>query len=250
MSDWVVVRLWRQARDAFLIDWRAIDGATRSHFLRTLALGLAGALVLTAVVSLVAKAKLEGREMELESAIVLRAAEWPWPSFAKSIWLEEPGGSTMLIPLVLLATWTAARLGRSVDAIAIAASFIGSKPILFLGRVLFDRDRPDLIAGGIARPPTESFPSGHTLQAICFWGVIAYLWMAYSRSAWERMIAVVLFVAVVGTVAAARLRLGTHWPSDLVAGALFGVAWAGVVMRAHHVATRAQRESPAPGRAH
>ena len=241
VTSWLIVRLFRDARDAFVADWKSLRESTRRRLLRTLAFGLAGALVLTAVVSLVARANLEGREADLESGFVLRAAEWRWPSFAKAIWLEEPGGSTLLIPLVLLATWTAARLGRSIDAIALAASFVGSKPILFLGRVLFDRDRPDLIAGGIARPPTESFPSGHTLQAVCVWTVIAYLWIARSRSALERTIAVLLGIAVVCTVAAARLRLGTHWPSDIVAGAVLGVAWAAVVI----VATRAAHREPA-----
>jgi undecaprenyl-diphosphatase len=204
---------------------------------------MAGALVLTAIVSLVAKARLGDGPAEFERDIVLRAAEWRWPTFAKAIWLEEPGGSTLLIPLVLLASWTAARLGRSLEAIALAAAFVGAKPILFLGRVLFDRDRPDLILGGIANPPTESFPSGHTLQAICVWGVVTYLWAAHSRSALERALAVVAFVAVVTTVAAARLRMGTHWPADLAAGAIFGLAWAGVVIGALRSA-RAARTRP------
>jgi undecaprenyl-diphosphatase len=237
-NRWVIGRLWRDAREPFLADWRALPPATRRRFMRTLALGLASALVLTLVVSLVAKAQLGGRELELEADMVHAVADWRWPSFAKAIWLEEPGGSTLLIPLVMLATWTAARLGRSLDAIAIAVSFLGAKPILFLGRVVFDRDRPDLIAGGIARPPTESFPSGHTLQAVCVWGVITYLWIARSRSVTERLLAATLFVAIVITVAAARMRMGTHWPSDLVAGALFGVAWAGVVIAALHRARR------------
>ena len=239
--SWLVARVYRDARIAFLDDWKALPDATRRHLLRTLALGLAGALALTAVVSLAAKAQLDGREAELERDLVLSVEDWRWPTFAKAIWLEEPGGSTLLIPVVLLATWTAARLGRSLDAIALAASFIGAKPILFLGRVLFDRDRPDLIAGGIARPPTESFPSGHTLQAVCVWGVVAYLWIAYSRSAWERLLAALLAMAVIATVAIARLRLGTHWPSDLVAGAVLGIAWVGVVAAAHHAAIESRR---------
>ena len=236
-TRWVLGRLWTDARVAFSADWRALPPTTRRRFLRALALGLAGALALTALVSFVAKAQLDGRDTDLESGFVLRVADRDWPTFAKAIWLEEPGGSTLLIPVVLLATWTAARLGRSLDAIAIAAAFLGAKPILFLGRVLFDRERPDLIAGGIARPPTESFPSGHTLQAVCVWGVVAYLWIAYSRSTPERLLAAVLFFLVVTTVALARLRLGTHWPTDLVAGAVLGIAWAGAVAAAHLTAT-------------
>ena len=238
-----ILRLWRAARDPFLADWRALPATTRRWFLRTLTLGLAGALLLTTIVSLVAKTRLGAGPADFERDVVLRAAQWRWPTFAKAIWLEEPGGSTLLIPLVMLAAWTAARLGRSLEAIALAAAFLGAKPILFLGRVLFDRDRPDLILGGVANPPTESFPSGHTLQAICVWGVVSYLWAAHSRSVLERTLALLVFVTLVSTVAAARLRMGTHWPADLAAGAIFGLAWAGVVI----TAIRGARSSPADG---
>lgn len=231
-SRWSLVRLWRDARAAFRADWRAQPPATRGRVVRTLAVGMGLVLALTALVALVAKAQLAGREAELEAPHVRAAAEWPWPSFHMSIWLEEPGGSVMLVPLVVLAAWTAARLGRSRDAIALGAAFIGAKAILLVGRLLFQRVRPDLIAGGIAAPGSESFPSGHTLQAVCVWGVVGLLWWRASGSAAERALACLLAISVPIVVAAARLRLGTHWPSDLAAGALLGVAWVAVVARA------------------
>jgi undecaprenyl-diphosphatase len=62
-----------------------------------------------------------------------------------------------------------------------------------------------------------SFPSGHTLHAVAF-AVVAmayYPWLAW--------------VAVPFTllVAASRVMLGLHYPSDVVAGALIGAAVAG-----------------------
>lgn len=228
-GSWSAARAWRAARAGFLHDWRSVPLEGRQRFLRTLGIGLAGVLVLTAAVAFGSEKLLAGREAELESALVLRTAEWRWLPFHKAIWFEEPGGSTMLIPLVMLATWTAARLGRTLEAVAIAAAFVGTKPILLLGRVLFDRPRPDLIAGGVASPATESFPSGHTLQAFSVWGVLAYVWIRSSGSRLERALAVVLWLTIGVVVAAARLRLGTHWPSDLAAGALLGIIWAVVV---------------------
>lgn len=241
-NSWATGRLWDSARDAFMTDWRSLSPESRGRFLRVLAVGLASVLALTAVIALVARTNLGGREAELEASLVEASADWRWPSFHKSIWLEEPGGSTLLIPVVLLATWTAARLGRSLEAIAIAAAFVGAKPILLLGRLLFRRDRPDLIADGIVAPGTESFPSGHTIQAVCVWGVLAYLLIRSSGSWLERAIVVVLWLAISAVVAAARLRLGTHWPSDLAAGAVLGIAWAGVIVFA--VRSSAPSRSP------
>lgn len=234
-----LARLWRDGKAAFLADWRATDPSARRRFVRVLWIGLGLVLGLAAVVALGAESWLGGREADLEAPLVLGTESWAWPSLHKAVWVEEPGGSTMLLPLVLLATWTAARLGRSLEAVAIAASFVGAKPILFVGRVLFDRERPQVIADGLLSPTTNSFPSGHTLQAFCVWGVLAYLWIRASGSWLERTAAVLLWLAVGITVAMARLRLGTHWPSDLAAGALLGMAWAGVLV----VALRAGRRA-------
>ena len=65
-----------------------------------------------------------------------------------------------------------------------------------------------------AMPPLDrySFPSGHTLHAVCFTGIAcAYLPLL----AWV-LVPFALLVAV------SRLVLGLHYPSDVLAGALIG----------------------------
>jgi membrane-associated phospholipid phosphatase len=44
----------------------------------------------------------------------------------------------------------------------------------------------------------------------------------------------VLLIAIVCITGLARVRLGTHWPSDVIAGIVIGVAWLSVVLRALH----------------
>jgi undecaprenyl-diphosphatase len=232
------INAWRAARDGFLDDWRSLPSSTRRHYLRMLGLGLVAVLILTAIVSLVTKAALAGEEAGAEAWFVSRVADWRYPSLHMSIWLEEPGGSVFLTPFLLLALWTAARLRRSREAIAIAAGFLGAKAILLVGRLLFPRDRPDLIGDGLLSPTSHSFPSGHTIQAFAAWGVLAFLWLRASRSPLERAVVVAAWLAIGLMVAAARMRMGTHWPSDLIAGALLGVAWAGAVAFALHRSRR------------
>ncbi|TAL72373.1 MAG: phosphatase PAP2 family protein [Rhodanobacter sp.] len=57
-----------------------------------------------------------------------------------------------------------------------------------------------------------SFPSGHTLHAVCF-SIVA--------GAWFPMLALPLIVFTV-LVALSRLVLGLHYPTDVLAGALLG----------------------------
>ena len=63
-------------------------------------------------------------------------------------------------------------------------------------------------------PPLDrySFPSGHTLHAVCFTTVLALTLPALA----------VLLLPFTLAVAASRVVLGLHYPSDVLAGALIG----------------------------
>ncbi|XLZ72264.1 phosphatase PAP2 family protein [Massilia sp. SR12] len=95
----------------------------------------------------------------------------------------------------------------------------------------FQRARPSFDAP-LLTLPTYSFPSGHTMAATVFYGVLAcYLWRC-AQSAVQRAGVAAGAVLMVGLVAFSRLYLGVHYLTDVVAGVLEGLGWLAVCVTA------------------
>jgi membrane-associated phospholipid phosphatase len=94
-------------------------------------------------------------------------------------------------------------------------------------KLAFHRARPDPFF--IAKPSTYSFPSGHALISLCFYGLLAGTLTHDLRSKWQRGLvwtAAALFITLIGL---SRVYLGVHWPSDVLAGYAAALIWMGAV---------------------
>jgi undecaprenyl-diphosphatase len=90
---------------------------------------------------------------------------------------------------------------------------------------VFDRVRPPLadhaIGALVAVPRDASFPSGHAATAFAAAGVVALLHPRLRVAA----------LGLAALVALSRVYLGVHYPSDVLAGAVLGLAIAVAVVR-------------------
>jgi undecaprenyl-diphosphatase len=59
---------------------------------------------------------------------------------------------------------------------------------------------------------------------------VAYLVIRLQKHRWAKMLTGAAAVILILLVCATRLYLGVHYPSDVVAGILVGLAWAGFCM--------------------
>lgn len=91
----------------------------------------------------------------------------------------------------------------------------------------FDRQRPDVQMTISLTDP--SFPSGHALSALVFYGFLAYLLVPRMPSRFWKWFTAILLGFIALFVGASRLLLGGHYVTDVVAGYAIGLAWAGLV---------------------
>ena len=119
---------------------------------------------------------------------------------------------------------------------------VGGSALLNLGvKTYFARDRPDLWEQ-VVHESSFSFPSGHAMgSATLATALILLTWRG--RWHWPVLLLLPLFAIIVGI---ARIYLGVHYPSDILAGFAVAVAW---VFGMHSVVGRAPKPKAEPASA-
>ena len=220
---WLLRRAVRSLVHGFRHDWRATPPAAKRRWVVSLVVGFVLSAGLMAGITLVARAN-EPR-LHAWDERGLRLVERGPISFSNAILLESFGNLTYLVPLTLAAAVVAARARRPLLALSFPLAYVLQRPLVLIGWQTWNRQRPKLIADGIAAPGLHSFPSGHVALMLAVYGLLAWLWIRSSRSPLERTVAVLLLAALLVIVGWARVRLGAHWPSDVLGGYAIGLAW-------------------------
>lgn len=231
---WVSVRVLLEAVSRLHRGYEALPRAALRRWWVTLGVGLAGVLALTAGLVRGAQAlEASGRLAWEAGAVRWVATELPI-SFSFAMWLEGPGNGFVLWALVLYAAGVAAWTGRPLRALAFLVGYSLVYVLVAAGWLLWDRSRPQVVLEGIASPGGvfRAYPSGHVVQTAFGYGLLFWLWIRAASGPVERLFAAGAYLFLVGVVALGRLRIGVHWPSDLVAGAAIGFAWLAVVAAA------------------
>lgn len=103
----------------------------------------------------------------------------------------------------------------------------GGAVIWFLIIDIFDRPRPAEQLGIVVTDP--SFPSGHAITAVLFYGFLAYLFIPKMPSLFWKCLVGFAAVMTMLYIGFSRLFLGGHYLTDILAGYALGLAWAGLV---------------------
>ncbi|PKN88396.1 MAG: hypothetical protein CVU46_01120 [Chloroflexi bacterium HGW-Chloroflexi-8] len=89
---------------------------------------------------------------------------------------------------------------------------------------IFQRTRP-AIPGAYMAETGFSFPSGHSMISLVFYGVVAYLVLSYVKSKKWKAFIVAGALAICALIGFSRLYLGVHYLTDVLAGWAAGGLW-------------------------
>lgn len=143
-------------------------------------------------------------------------------------------GSTFVLTVVVILVATALLLaGHFRLAIFILITSLGASGLIISVKDMVERPRPPV---AVRLDPfvgdSFSFPSGHALGAMAIYGNLGWLLvrLAPNRRTARFILAAAISLAI--GIGLTRVYLRVHYPTDVVAGWLAGLAWMAVTIQA------------------
>ncbi len=133
------------------------------------------------------------------------------------------GKHSFLIPanFVLLAFFIFKKNRRfSIRVVALALS---SLSLMFLLKLSFQRPRPTIAL--LEQVRGFSFPSGHALMSMVFYGLIIYIIWHEVKRRWLRNTLIAFLILLIHLIGISRVYLRVHYASDIIAGFAVGFIW-------------------------
>lgn len=184
---------------------------------------LAGVLALLAAAAVAAGLLAGGLAARFDTAL-LAAFDPAAPWRVRMLDLTALGSSTLVTLFAAGGVLLLLVLRRGRDALHLGLAAAGSGLLVQLLKPLYARPRPDLLAP-LADYAGSAFPSGHALMATALAGTFAWCCRHDGPPA-ARALLWGFAALVVLAVAASRIYLRVHWPSDVLGGVVFGALWA------------------------
>jgi len=108
----------------------------------------------------------------------------------------------------------------SIRVITIA---ISSLVLMLLLKQLFQRKRP--LSPLLKAAKGLSFPSGHAIMAVTFYGLLIYILQHTITIDWLKVFFTALLVVLILLIGFSRVYLRVHYASDVTAGFIIGSLW-------------------------
>lgn len=130
-------------------------------------------------------------------------------------------GYLIVLALALIISWVFFKNWRYV-AQTVLVLLLASISNTMLKRFI-DRARPGI--EHLVSVETLSYPSGHAMSAMAFYGFLIYLFYTFKMNLWLKYSIIFLLCMVILSIGISRIYLGVHFPSDIAGGYIAGLIW-------------------------
>jgi undecaprenyl-diphosphatase len=186
-----------------------------------------------------------GLDVAIHARVVRLRPEMPWLTtlFRAVTRFGNPDFAVTATVLVTLALYAMHRRGLGGigrwEAIFWLGGIVGGRFLSNGLKLVYRRERPPP-ADRLVTEAAYSFPSTHSVFAAAFFTMLAILLVRAipRRRRWLRLLAAVACLGMAVAVAASRVWLGVHYPTDVAGGLLLGAGWVFTVSLARAVWAR------------
>jgi undecaprenyl-diphosphatase len=175
-----------------------------------------------------------------------------WTPRTSPVWWNEAvrdvtalGGFTFLAGAVLASSAYLIAAGRVRLFTLLLGSALSATLFSTLVKFSIARVRPQSVEHLVATA-SASFPSGHALLSAAIILTMGGLVAFQARKPAERRVIAAAAFTLTFCVGLSRIWLGVHWPMDVLAGWMFGMAWAALTLWLAKRLDRQGQKAPAP----
>ncbi len=121
-------------------------------------------------------------------------------------------------------------------AVFLAVAIVSGSLMVAALKSVVERPRPDVVPH-LAEVSSTSFPSGHSMMSAVTYLTMGGLLMAVVEGRWLKLYVLCVAAVLAILIGISRVLLGVHYPSDVLAGWTFGLAWSELCWLAHAIWT-------------
>lgn len=210
-----------------LLGW--IAGHVRGYYAEVgtfLLLGLATIAGAVALFAALATLMSRGVTQRVDDAVLLWMNSHATPALdLAALEVTSLGSGTMAWMVLLIASAFFWAMHHRYSVLLLWVAVLGGSILNLQLKAQFGRPRPHLFPWRTTQVGHSSFPSGHALTAVVLYATLAYLIGRLEPAPLQRRLTLVVTLMVIFLIGTSRLYLGVHYPSDVLAGFLVGVAW-------------------------
>jgi undecaprenyl-diphosphatase len=108
-------------------------------------------------------------------------------------------------------------------SIRVAVIALSSLGLMFLLKYIFRRKRP--LSPLLKAARGLSFPSGHAIMAVSFYGILIFIALHTIGNQWLKFGIAGFLVVLILLIGFSRVYLRVHYASDVLAGFIIGILW-------------------------